>query len=238
MRVADLFCGCGGMSAGFQAVGHEVVFAAEKWARARLVYDANFDHAATPFDLSDVVNASFVVSRERPSIIVGGPPCQDFSIAGLRTETERSNLTVGFAEIVRASLPTWFVMENVPAAGDSRAWRTARARLRNAGYGLTEAVLDASRYGVPQQRKRRFLIGRLGESDEFLAPRLKDCEAQAPLTVRQYLGEEFGVEYYYRHPRHWGRRAIYSLDEPAATVRSTNRPFRRSISRILMMQLR
>jgi DNA (cytosine-5)-methyltransferase 1 len=48
--------------------------------------------------------------------------------------------------------------------------------------------------------------------------------ADRPLSVRGYLGDELGVEYYYRHPRHWGRRAIYSIDEPAATVRSTNRP--------------
>jgi DNA (cytosine-5)-methyltransferase 1 len=212
------------MSSGFQAAGHEIVFAAEKWSRARLVYDANFDHAATPFDLSDVVNASFSIAREQPDVIVGGPPCQDFSAAGLRTETERSNLTVCFAEIVRACRPAWFVMENVPEAGESRAWRTARARLGGSGYGITEIVLDASLCGVPQLRKRRFMIGRHNKNEGTLESIIAESQQSSHLTVRNYLGEELGLDYYYRHPRHWGRRAIYSIDEPAATVRSTNRP--------------
>ncbi|MGC2305133.1 DNA cytosine methyltransferase [Candidatus Binatus sp.] len=224
MRVADLFCGCGGISAGFQAANHEIVFAAENWSRARLVYDRNFDHGSTRLDLTDIVEAAFAVSRERPEVIAGGPPCQEFSAAGPRTEAARADLTVGFAEIVRACRPTWFVMENVPAAAASKAWGTARVRLNRAGYGITEVVLDASLYGVPQLRKRLFLIGRLDEDDGFLVDDLKTAGADRPLSVRGYLGDELGVEYYYRHPRHWGRRAIYSIDEPAATVRSTNRP--------------
>ena len=104
------------------------------------------------------------------------------------------------------------------------AWATARWRLSTAGYGLTQLTLDASLYHVPQLRKRTFLIGRLGQDDDFLDADVLDERSDQPLTVRGYLGDEFGVEYYYRHPRHWGRRAIYSIDEPAATIRSTNRP--------------
>lgn len=224
MRVADLFCGCGGLSSGFQAAGHEIVFAADTWSRARLAYDANFDHASKRLDLSDVIEAAHVVSQKSPEIIIGGPPCQDFSAAGLRAEAENADLTVAFAEIVAACQPLWFVMENVPAAASSRAWAIARRRLSRAGYGLTELTLDASLYGVPQLRKRVFMIGRLDEADGFLVTDVEDCKTERALTVREYLGEEFGIEFYYRHPRHWGRRAIYSIDEPAATVRSTNRP--------------
>ncbi len=212
------------MSSGFCAAGHQVVFAGENWARARLVYDLNFDHVATAIDLSKIVSAAALIGRADADVIVGGPPCQDFSAAGLRTEADRADLTWNFAEIVRACRPTWFVMENVPEAGTSRAWAVARARLTGAGYGLTEALLDASLYGVPQLRKRRFLIGRLGEDDQFLADYLTDWRTDQPLTIRGYLGDELGIQHYYRHPRHWGRRAIYSIDEPAATIRSTNRP--------------
>jgi DNA (cytosine-5)-methyltransferase 1 len=91
-------------------------------------------------------------------------------------------------------------------------------------YGLTELTLDASLYGVPQLRKRVFMIGRMDENDGFLREDVEGEKADQALTVREYLDDELGVEYYYRHPRHWGRRAIYSIDEPAATVRSTNRP--------------
>ncbi len=224
MRVADLFCGCGGLSSGFQSAGHKIVFAADAWSRARLVYDANFDHASRKLDLSDVVEAAFAVLRESPEVIVGGPPCQDFSVAGLRTEAANADLTVAFAEVVRVCQPLWFAMENVPAATSSRAWAIARRRFRAGGYGLTEVTLDASLYGVPQLRKRVFMIGRMGENEGFLDENVHDQKADRPITVRGYLGDEFGVEFYYRHPRHWGRRAIYSIDEPAATIRSTNRP--------------
>lgn len=224
MRVADLFCGCGGLSSGFHAAGHEIAFAADTWSRARLVYDANFDHASSRLDLSDVVEAAHAVSQKSPEIIVGGPPCQDFSVAGLRTEAANADLTVAFAEIVRTCRPLWFIMENVPAAATSRAWATARRRFSRAGYGLTELTLNASLYGVPQLRKRVFMIGRIDENDRFLDEDVQGEKADRALTVREYLGGEFGVEFYYRHPRHWGRRAIYSIDEPAATVRSTNRP--------------
>jgi DNA (cytosine-5)-methyltransferase 1 len=84
--------------------------------------------------------------------------------------------------------------------------------------------MDASLYGVPQLRKRVFMIGRMDENDRFLDEDVESEKADRALIVREYLGGEFGVEFYYRHPRHWGRRAIYSIDEPAATVRSTNRP--------------
>jgi len=224
MRVADLFCGCGGLSSGFQAADHDIVFAADTWPRARLAYDANFDHASSRLDLSDVIEAAHAVSQKSPEIIVGGPPCQDFSVAGPRTEAANADLTVTFAEIVRTCRPLWFVMENVPAAASSRAWAIARRRFSTAGYGLTELTLDASLYGVPQLRKRVFMIGRMDENDGFLDEDVEDKKADRALTVREYLGDEFGVEFYYRHPRHWGRRAIYSIDEPAATIRSTNRP--------------
>lgn len=224
MRIADLFCGCGGLSSGFQAAGHEIVFAADSWSRARLAYDANFDHACSRIDLSDVVEAAHLVSQKSPEIIIGGPPCQDFSAAGHRTEAANADLTIAFAEIVRTCRPLWFVMENVPAAASSRAWAIARRRFSTAGYGLTELTLDCSLYRVPQLRKRVFMIGRMEEDDQFLDGDVRDGQAGRSLTVREYMGDELGVEFYYRHPRHWGRRAIYSIDEPAATVRSTNRP--------------
>jgi len=224
LRVADLFCGCGGLSSGFQAAGHEIAFAADTWSRAQLAYNANFDHASHRLDLSDVIEAAHAVSQRSPDIIIGGPPCQDFSVAGLRTEAANADLTVTFAEIVSACRPLWFVMENVPAAASSRAWAIARRRFSRTGYGLTELTLDASLFGVPQIRKRVFMMGRLGEEDGFLDVDILLRKTDKLLTVREYLGDELGVEFYYRHPRHWDRRAIYSIDEPAATVRSTNRP--------------
>lgn len=224
MRTVDLFSGCGGMSKGFEAAGFELVLAAEKWAPARAVYAANFDHAARDIDLSDVVAAVHGVKKERPEIIVGGPPCQDYSAAGTRIESERASLTVSFAEIVHATRPKWFVMENVQEARKSVAWQSAKRLLIRSGYGISEHVLNAAYFGVPQNRKRFFAIGRLGEDHQFMDGVVDEGATDGPLSIRDYLGDEFGVEFYYRHPRTWGRRAVFSIDEPSPTVRTVNRP--------------
>jgi DNA (cytosine-5)-methyltransferase 1 len=120
--------------------------------------------------------------------------------------------------------PLAYVMENVDRAARSAAYGKARSVLKGAGYGITEAVLDASRYGVPQRRKRFFSIGVLGERDGFLLPYLERFREERPLTLREYMGKELDIEYYYRHPRNYDRRGIYSVDEPAPTVRGVNRP--------------
>lgn len=224
MRVVDLFAGCGGLSKGFEKAGFELALAVEKWEPARAVYQKNFDHPVKALDLSNLIDAVAGVKKERPEIIVGGPPCQDFSSAGERVESERARLTVSFAEIIRAARPAWFVMENVQEARKSLSWQSARRLLSSAGYGITECVLNAAFYGVPQNRKRFFAVGRLEEDDEFLLDELTSGATEDPLTVREYVKEDFGIDYYYRHPRTWGRRAVYSLDEPSPTIRSTNRP--------------
>jgi len=114
-------------------------------------------------------------------------------------------------------------MENVARARHSRAFEAARQLFKRSGYGLTEMVLDASLCGVPQRRRRFFCIGRLGEADGFLDEALKAKMGSRPLTVRAYFGDELEVTHYYRHPRSYTRRAVYSVDEPAPTMRGTNR---------------
>jgi len=225
MRTVDLFAGCGGLSKGFQAAGFELALAVEKWQPARAVYEKNFkDHVVKDLDLSQLIDAVTGVKKERPEIIIGGPPCQDFSAAGERVESHRAYLTVSYAEIIRAVRPTWFLMENVMEARKSTAWLSARRLLTGAGYGITECVLNAAYYGVPQNRKRFFAVGRLEEDDDFMLDDLLDDASAEPMTVREFVKDEFDFDYYYRHPRTWGRRAIYSVDEPSATIRSTNRP--------------
>lgn len=224
MRVVDLFSGCGGLSKGFEEAGHEVILAVERWPSARAVYQANFSHPVADIDLSGVNEATALIAQGHPDLIMGGPPCQDFSVAGTRQEGEKAELTVSFASIVAEVKPRWFVLENVPGVAGSQAWATATKILTLEGYGISQHVLNAAHYGVPQNRKRFFAVGCLGERDDFLAEGIEEGKTLAPLSVRQYLGDELGVEFYYRHPRTWGRRGVFSLDEPSPTIRSTNRP--------------
>jgi len=224
MRVVDLFAGCGGLALGFKQPDYEVVAAFDNWDAAIEIYRANLPHPVFKQDLSNVATSLDRIREFHPQMIIGGPPCQDFSHAGKRSEGARANLTIAFAQIVTALSVEWFVMENVDRARKSSAFRRAQALLRRAGYGLTTSVLDASLCGVPQRRKRLVCIGRLNEDDEFLAETIESNLSRTPMTVRDYFGNDLGTEYYYRHPRNYARRAIYSVDEPAATVRGVNRP--------------
>jgi len=161
----------------------------------------------------------------RPDVIIGGPPCQDFSSAGKRIEAGRADLTNSFAQIVTKIKPKAFVMENVERARLSITYAKAKSILSKSGYQLTELLLNASFFGVPQIRKRLFCIGTLNGADDCgVAENIAAMASAQPMTVREYLGEEFGVQYYYRHPRNYSRRAIYSIDEPSATIRGVNRP--------------
>lgn len=224
MRIVDLFAGCGGMSQGFGQAGHEVIAAFEFWDDAIKCYEANFEHPIYKQDLSNVQESIQFITRYQPDMIIGGPPCQDFSHAGKRSEGDRASLTSSFAEIIRQVSPRWFVMENVDRSRTSRAYGIAKAVFKQAGYGLTEKVLDASYCGVPQKRKRFFCIGLLGAEDGFLNALIDARLSPTPMTVRDYLGDQLGIDYYYRHPRNYSRRAIFSIDEPAPTIRGVNRP--------------
>ena len=169
MRCVDLFSGCGGLSLGFTQAGHTIVSAFDNWDEAINVYRANFRHPDIKMDLSDVETATNAIMPLQPQMIIGGPPCQDFSSAGDRNEDKgRGDLTVDYAQIVANVRPEWFVMENVSRITKTQKLVEAKKIFKKAGYGLTQTVLDASRCGVPQKRKRFILIGKLGEQDGFM----------------------------------------------------------------------
>lgn len=227
MNVVDLFCGCGGMSLGFQNADNNVLVGFDNWKPAIDLYKLNFNHPIIEMDIfSDAVIP--VIAGYQPDMIIGGPPCQDFSIAGARQMGKRANLTVRFAEIVKAIRPEWFVMENVYNIERMPILPKAIKIFKEAGYGITTEVLDASRCGCPQARKRFFAIGHLGDVDGFLSERLRNGLPEHSMTVREYwrdtLGKELDTEFYYMHPRSYNRRAVFSIDEPSATIRGVNRP--------------
>ena len=224
MKTVDLFSGCGGMSLGFQNAGFNVVAAFDNWEPAIKVSRDNFDHPIHSIDLSSLAAISSI-KKLKPEIIIGGPPCQDFSSAGKRDETlGRADLTISYAKIVANCQPKWFVMENVERILKSKILRDAMKIFRKANYGLTHFVLDASYCGVPQTRKRFFLIGNQNTADGFLAPYFEKSLAKKQMTVFDYLGDSLGLEHYYRHPRSYMRRGVFSIYEPSPTIRGVNRP--------------
>ena len=222
-RTIDLFSGCGGLSRGFQNAGFNVAAAFDNWRPAIENYKQNFEHPVFERDLRDTSDLSDI-TKFKPQIIIGGPPCQDFSGAGHRDEKlGRADLTISYMKIVESIKPRFFLMENVPRIQKRPILATINKRFRSLGYGLTQTVLDASRCGVPQQRKRFFLIGELGGKDDFLLERLIAGLSEKRMTVFDYLGNSLGVEYYFRVPRSYTRRGIFSIHEPAMTVRGVDR---------------
>lgn len=224
LKVVDLFCGCGGMSMGFEEAGFDVVASFDNWDPAIEVYSLNFRHPIYKRDLLETTDVSDI-AKHNPDIIIGGPPCQDFSSAGHRDENlGRANLTLSYADIITKVRPRFFVMENVPTIRRSEKLGIIKEQFRKSGYGLNEIVLDASLCGVPQKRKRFFLIGHLGGLDMAVLPFLTKGLAPKSLTLYEYFGDSLGFEYYFRVPRSYSRRGIFSIYEPAMTVRGVDRP--------------
>jgi DNA (cytosine-5)-methyltransferase 1 len=224
MKTVDLFCGCGGMSLGFARAGFDIVAAFDSWKEAIDVYSANFDHPAHVCDMHDDDSLK-AVKAYRPDVIVGGPPCQDFSSAGPnRPSSKRAGLLERFVDVIESVRPKFFVMENVPRSRLRPVFTRAEKRLHALGYGLTLRVLDASLCGVPQTRQRMFLVGDIGAADDFLGPRLDRGLSRKPLTLREYFGDSLGTDYYFRVPTNYSRRGVFSIDEPSTTIRGVDRP--------------
>lgn len=227
-KVIDLFSGCGGLSLGFRLSGFRVLAGFDNWQCAVDTYNLNLDHPAYMLDLSDVDltidRLAKYYTEEKPAII-GGPPCQDFSSAGKRVEGERADLTEKYAQIVKTLQPPFFLMENVARAESAAVFRRSLAIFESAGYSAMHVVLNASRCGVPQRRKRLFTFGfpenyQTEAAYNLLQTRLSPNET----TVRDWFGERLNTDFYYRHPRSYARRAIFSIDEPSPTIRGVNRP--------------
>ena len=162
IKSVDLFSGCGGFSLGMERAGVEVVAAFDNWVKAQSVYEKNFKH---PFILEDLSNVEEVNKKLKEfdfNLIVGGPPCQDFSSAGFRDETRgRADLTIDFLNIVISAKPRFFIMENVSRILKSEKIEYLKSAFSENGYNLESVVLNASFFNVPQRRKRFFLVGSL-----------------------------------------------------------------------------
>jgi DNA (cytosine-5)-methyltransferase 1 len=121
-------------------------------------------------NLGDITAEDFcdrAINHGPIDVLIGGTPCQSFSIAGRRAgmSDDRGQLTLRFVEILDRLEPEWFVWENVPgvlSSGGGRDFGTLLGALAELGYHMSYRVLDAQYFGVAQRRKRVFLVGRLG----------------------------------------------------------------------------
>jgi len=165
MKALSLFSGCGGLDLGFVRAGGEVVAAYEFDAKACAGYERVMGHSIQQADLTSID----VKSLPDTEGIIGGPPCQAFSLSNSQHEdigpSSSKNMWPQTLSIVQAKRPLWFVFENVRHMVYSRHSRAYFHELLNIltgyGYRVEYRILNAADYGVPQTRERVFIVGRL-----------------------------------------------------------------------------
>lgn len=169
----ELFSGCGGLSTGFLDAGLRVAAGFEIDRRAVHAYEYNHAYRGSRGYVADLSFASGaellrLANIERADFVVGGPPCQPFSIAGKRqgTKDDRANLIGHFVRIIEELKPSAFLFENVPnlaSVANSEILDGVKLNLRKLGYSIGHVIASAADYGVPQNRKRLLVMGIKGK---------------------------------------------------------------------------
>ncbi len=182
LKVASLFCGCGGMDLGIQGnfnfldkhyaeLPFEVVYAVDNDAYATKIYNDNFLHKCETKDVRDIV-PSEVPDHD---ILLGGFPCQSFSISAqnpprLGYKDDRGKLFFEMVKVLKEKQPRFFIGENVKgllSANKGKAFPMIVKEFEKAGYHIHYKLLNASEFGVPQKRERVFIVGFRDFDDYF-----------------------------------------------------------------------
>ncbi len=168
--VVDLFSGCGGLSYGFEQAGFEVLMGIDSWGTALQTFAHNHPHAKIQeADVSKIKGADIkkAIGNKKVDVLVGGPPCQGFSLSGSRNFYDaRNRLYLDFIRLVSELQPRAFVIENVPGLASlfgGQVKERIMEEFKKMGYTVCAQVLNASDYGVPQNRRRIIFVGLKGK---------------------------------------------------------------------------
>jgi DNA (cytosine-5)-methyltransferase 1 len=210
----ELFAGCGGLSTGFLDAGLNVAAGFELDARAVDAYNYNHEYRGSRGFITDLNLASGAELLERAGIgqadfIIGGPPCQPFSIAGKRQGKRdiRADLIGHFIRIADELKPSALMLENVPnlaSISNGEFLEETKAELRGLGYAVDHCIVSAADFGVPQNRKRLVVLGiRAGGTIRFPIPThgTEDCPYVSAFSAIADLPDagEFGETGIYNH---------------------------------------
>lgn len=195
--VTSLFSGLGGLDLGFSWEDFEVIWANDISAAATRTYFENFGFAAVCAPLEDVASNAIPDA----DVVIGGPPCQSFSLVGQRRPDDpRGKLVFEFVRVVREKRPRAFVMENVPGLAASthngvRLPLVLTSMFEELGYHVTRLDLVASDFMVPQRRKRLLLIGCLDGNveppvpSEFVATTFGASVTSLDISAKAAIGD-------------------------------------------------
>ena len=198
----SLFAGAGGCSLGFKRAGYNILYAIDINENAVETYRHNFPN--TQCKMADIMSCDFEkllknlkLKTGDLDILIGGPPCQGFSTAGMRFwDDPRNGLLKHYVKALAILRPKWFIMENVEglltAKGGIYVYEAARAFIK-LGYSIRIDKIYAQEYGIPQRRKRTFVIGNsLGMEfnlPEPIVPVYGRIFKNADVTLRHTIGE-------------------------------------------------
>ncbi len=206
-RFADVFAGIGGMRLGFEAAGGQCVFSSEWDVHSQKTYFANHGD----FPSGDITQ---IASSQIPNfdVLLAGFPCQPFSSIGLRQgflHQTQGTLFYEIARILRDKKPLAFLLENVEGLithNNGQTMQIILETLRELGYTVAYQVLDASEFGVPQKRKRIYIVGHRLENAQFTFPK----GTRSDVFIGQFI--ESNVEGY-GISEHLQKTYIYKKDD-------------------------
>lgn len=184
LTAVDLFAGAGGLSLGFEQAGFKILLGIEKDPYAAETYKQNRKKASTIVLAEDVIELDsdkllriLKMKKGEIDILMGGPPCQGFSISNMRTRTlnnPKNLLYKEFVRYVKDLKPRWFLLENVSGMDIFKGGLVRdviMAEMKTAGYACESRIVNAASYGVPQIRRRIFIVGnRIGVDFKFPIP--------------------------------------------------------------------
>ena len=198
----DLFTGAGGLSLGFEQAGFDIRYAVENDIYAAETYRNNRKNKDLIVDVKNILKISprkilskIGLRKGEVGIVIGGPPCQGFSISNMKTrnmDNPQNHLIFKFIDFVKGIKPKWFLMENVAGLDTFKSGLIKEQiikKFRRLGYTTDCIILNAVNYGVPQSRKRIFFIGtRTGGLMDCLR-KLKKVNIKIPVTVSDAISD-------------------------------------------------
>ncbi len=198
IRIGTLFSGIGAIEHAFHRLNlnHSVVFASDIDVHVRKSYFANYEIAASDWH-PDVTQFNAKKYKGKIDLLVGGSPCQAFSMVGKRLGLEdiRGTLFYDFARIVNETKPKIFIYENVKGLTNhdgGRTWKVVQDVFHDLGYQIHSKILNSKDYGIPQHRERIFVVGIKDKNVDFNFP------SKIPLerSMQDFLEDYTDSKYY------------------------------------------
>ncbi len=202
MNVIDLFCGCGGLSYGFEKAGFDILLGIDNDSKALETFKLN--HKNSKSICGDITNITYekdikpLIGNKTIDVIIGGPPCQGMSLSGPRQfEDPRNKLYLSYIRLVDEIRPKAFVIENVPGLVGLFGGKIKDSiieKFTDMGYKIKHEILCAADYGVPQNRRRVVFVGM--KNGDFDYPEKKDgiVSCEMALSDLPTLENEIGID--------------------------------------------